>query len=126
MRQIIYTSVAVTGFDSRDLGPILFDARFYNRRRGVTGLLLFDGKCFLQALEGDAPDVGATFSWVRKDKRHRAITLVADRTVAVREFGNWNMATKIGEAIDYNKGVAELVSQVTCPKIKETFLLFCN
>jgi len=66
LRQIIYKSVAVTGFDSRDLGPILFDARFYNRRQGVTGLLLFDGKCFLQALEGDAPDVGATFAWVRK------------------------------------------------------------
>ena len=89
LRQIVYKSVAAAGFVSKELGPILFDAKFHNSKRGVTGLLLFDGKRFLQALEGDAISVGATFARIKKDQRHRSVTLLADRTVDLREFGDW-------------------------------------
>ena len=90
LRQIVYKSVAAAGFVSKESGPILFDATFHNSKRGVTGLLLFDGKRFLQALEGDAISVGATFARIKKDQRHRSVTLLADRTADLREFGDWD------------------------------------
>jgi hypothetical protein len=124
MRQIVYVSTMEPGFQTEELGAILHDARYHNRRNAVTGLLLFDGKRFLQALEGEPQDVGATFARISEDKRHRSIAILCDRTIECREFGNWDMATKVREASEYSASVIELVAQVSSPKIKAAFADF--
>lgn len=124
VRQIVYTSTASRGFETGQLGPILYSARFHNRQNQVTGLLLFDGKRFLQALEGDADDVDFTVARIRTDTRHRSIVVLSDRTVERREFGNWDMAARSGDAGHYNKEIDELVATVTCPDMKATFIGF--
>ena len=124
MRQIVYISQALPDFRVEDLGALLYDARYLNRKDGVTGLLLFDGKRFLQALEGSSSEVGATFARISKDKRHQSIAILSDRTIEFREFGNWDMATKVREASDYSNSVTELVAQVSTPEIKAAFAGF--
>ena len=126
MRQIVYTSVTNGKFQVEELGAILHDARFHNKRNAVSGLLLFDGKRFLQALEGESRDVSNTFERISRDKRHRSIKVLCNRKIEFREFGNWDMATKVLEASDYSRSVAALVALVSSPEIKAAFENFAG
>ncbi|WP_374296820.1 BLUF domain-containing protein [Sphingomonas sp.] len=91
MRQLVYISTVRTGV-SVDAAAILAASRRNNARANVTGLLFFDGKRFLQALEGEDAVVDATFTRIRGDARHHALVVLSDRDVATRGFGEWAMA----------------------------------
>lgn len=126
MHQIVYISEAQPNFQVEELGAILYDARFNNSRNAVSGALLFDGERFLQALEGEPQDVSDTFKRISKDKRHRKIKTLCDRTIDFHEFGNWDMATKVHDAPDYSKSVTELVARVSSPEVKAAFENFAG
>ena len=126
MHQIVYTSEAQPNFQLGELGAILYDARFHNNRNTVSGVLLFDGRRFLQALEGEPQEVRDTFARISRDKRHRRIKILCDRTIECREFGIWDMATEVREAPDYSKSVVELVASVSSPEIKAAFENFAG
>ena len=53
MHQIVYTSTATEDFSTTDLRKLLLGARTRNRALGVSGMLVFHGGTFLQALEGE-------------------------------------------------------------------------
>ena len=91
MRQLIYISSIVPGTNV-DPAEILRVSRVNNGRDAITGLLFFDGRRFLQALEGEGDMVAAAFARIERDPRHRAIVTLSDRTVQTREFGPWAMA----------------------------------
>ena len=97
MRQLTYLSSAAPCFGGDDLHKILAKARLNNRQYAVTGLLLFDGAQFLQALEGDAPDVAIVFARVMADPRHHTVVILVDREVVSREFGDWAMAANLAQ-----------------------------
>ncbi len=93
MRQLLYIStVHPDAAATLDADGILTISRRNNVLVGVTGLLFFDGKRFLQALEGSDDAVAATFARIQRDPRHRGVVTLSDRTIAVREFGDWAMA----------------------------------
>ena len=54
MHQITYISTVAKGTTEDDLRAILASSRRNNARVGITGLLLHDGKRFLQVLEGES------------------------------------------------------------------------
>jgi len=91
MRQIVYIS-SVRRHVPVDPATILSASRRNNARARVTGLLFFDGKRFLQALEGDDAAVDAAFARIQRDERHHALVVLSNRTIAAREFGEWAMA----------------------------------
>ncbi len=110
MRQIIYISTATAQLTAEDPAHILDVSSRRNTLDAITGLLYFDGKRFLQALEGES------------DPRHRAIVILSDRSVAAREFGNWAMARRspgLG-AEHFLKQVADLVGSAS-PSVQATF-----
>ncbi len=90
--QLIYISTAQHALPRRELPIILDSSQRNNRLAGVTGMLLFDGIRFLQALEGAPGAVTRIFARIRADARHRAAVVLSQRPVAAREFGNWAMA----------------------------------
>ena len=57
MLQLIYFSTAQLGLSVQELEKILVSAVANNQRKGVTGLLLFNGLNFLQILEGAPAEV---------------------------------------------------------------------
>ena len=71
---------------------LLATSRRNNSRDGVTGLLFFNGKRFLQGIEGEAAAIERTFARIGRDERHHAMVALSDRTVTAREFGDWAMA----------------------------------
>lgn len=70
---------------------ILEKSRRNNGLDGITGLLWADGERFAQVLEGDEEAVGETMERIRADPRHCDITILHDRIVAERHFGDWSM-----------------------------------
>ena len=91
MRQLVYIS-SIRRDATVDPATLLAQSRRNNARARITGLLFFDGKRFLQALEGDDAQVEATFARIQQDDRHHALVILSDRDIAAREFGEWAMA----------------------------------
>jgi hypothetical protein len=92
MIQICYISTARPTVTPADVDAILAASRRNNQRLRVTGLLLFNGKRFLQLLEGPASAVEATYQRIAADPRHFALVRLSERAIDVREFGDWDMA----------------------------------
>jgi len=65
-----------------------------NRMVSVTGLLLIHDGVFMQALEGPAAAVAATYDRIALDPRHEAVTLLSEGLVEGREFRDWNMCAR--------------------------------
>lgn len=95
LEQILYIST-VSPREAVDLSAILAVARRNNSANAITGLLMFNGKRFLQVLEGPTDKVDATFERIRQDPRHRAHVVLTRRQIARREFGDWSMAFRDG------------------------------
>ena len=53
MHQIVYTSTAAEDFSFADIKQLLLGARRRNRSLGVSGMLVFHDRTFLQAIEGE-------------------------------------------------------------------------
>ena len=87
-RRIIYSSRATDA----DFFAILRESRTNNGIDGISGLLAFDGRSFVQLLEGPPESVGATFGRIRQDPRHTDIVVISDSIEADRAFGDWTMA----------------------------------
>jgi hypothetical protein len=126
MRQLVYISSVRKQADV-DPAVILAQSRRNNARARVTGLLFFDGKRFLQALEGDDATVDATFARIQADGRHHALVVLSNRTIETREFGEWAMAYK---APDEEGGdPLERISALTAnadPAVRATFAGFAK
>ncbi|RZA15110.1 MAG: BLUF domain-containing protein, partial [Proteobacteria bacterium] len=93
--QLTYISTARPTLLLSDVEGILTTSRRRNALAQVTGLLIFDGKRFLQALEGSLEEVETTFSRIALDPRHRAIVKLSSRATDKREFGNWSMGSHL-------------------------------
>lgn len=122
MLQLVYVSSATPGAGAPDPAMIVAAAGRNNARDGVTGLLYFDGKRFLQALEGASDKVEAAFARIQADPRHRAIVVLSRREIDAREFGEWEMAhrTPGTDADAFIQRVAAL-SAGAAPDVRATF-----
>jgi hypothetical protein len=95
MRLIIYVSeyCGSSGDIQRDLRDIREVSKRRNQQAGVTGLLFFHNRHFLQALEGEAADIQTLWQRLQADPRHRDLHTLVDIPIADRNFGQWNMDT---------------------------------
>jgi hypothetical protein len=97
--QLIYISTATSAMRDAEQPRILAVSRRNNARDDISGLLFFNGRRFLQALEGPEAVVEQAIARIKTDARHSGIVTLSRRMVDVREFGDWAMASLgIGEA----------------------------
>lgn len=130
LHQLTYISTARPTLLPADIEEILRASRRNNEREQVTGLLIFDGKRFLQALEGPVEAVEQTFSRIAIDPRHRALVRLSSRGVDSREFGNWSMGSHLagpvagsGDMVDH---VDAMTAGLTDPNVRETLRSFAR
>lgn len=76
MHQIVYTSTASEDFSPTDIEQLLLGARRRNRALGVSGVLVFHDRTFLQALEGEQRAVNEIFARIASDCRHHDIEVL--------------------------------------------------
>ncbi len=110
MHQIVYTSTANQEFSAADLKRLLVGARMRNKALGVTGMLVFHGGTFLQALEGEKRAVNEIFARIQNDPRHSdLIVLHRGPGPERRVFGDWSMGfADFSGAADILKGFVRL------------------
>jgi hypothetical protein len=93
MRQIVYrsTTAASSGRAADDIPDIVRQAAARNGIEGITGLLYSEDDAFLQVIEGPSDSVSDLMERLENDDRHRDLTVLVDRSIAQREFGDWTM-----------------------------------
>lgn len=128
--QLVYISTARPTLELSDVESILQTSRRRNGADGVTGLLIFDGKRFLQALEGPEAQVAKTYERIQTDPRHRAVVQLNRAEVSERQFGQWAMASQLVGPVMGSGSMVEQVDQLTDaiedPNIKATLRSFAR
>ena len=92
MRQLLYTSTEAECLSFSDIHQLLLEARRWNAKNGITGLLLHapNGR-FIQLIEGDADMIEAVFARICSDQRHSDVNILLDEDVDDRLFPGWEM-----------------------------------
>ncbi|WP_324261868.1 BLUF domain-containing protein [Altererythrobacter sp. H2] len=90
MRQYLYISTAVQ-VPAEDLAAILGSCERNNPAAGVTGLLLYNGRNFLQLLEGEQDELERIMRRVEHDSRHQGISRLYDEGIEARACDAWWM-----------------------------------
>lgn len=102
MRQFVYISTAAPHLGQVDIVNILEASSRNNSERGITGFLLFNGRNFLQLVEGPKDALDALMAQIEADPRHSGIVWLEDKPITERACEKWTMkrlmlADSIGE-----------------------------
>ncbi|MCS4279526.1 BLUF domain-containing protein [Stenotrophomonas rhizophila] len=93
LHAVAYVSDAIEGIETSDIDQILRAAMGFNKVAGVTGVLMFDGRRFLQYFEGPEDGVDSVFQRVLNARIHQGLRELARDKVEVRHFARWTMAS---------------------------------
>lgn len=88
---VVYVSTSRTLLSEDDIRDLLLEARIKNAARDVTGLLLYWDGNFLQYVEGPRGAIEDLMSRIRRDARHRDVTVLSEEEIAARAFPDWRM-----------------------------------
>lgn len=94
MYHLVYVSHAAQAFHEADLLAILNESRVNNKKKEITGMLLYLQERFIQVLEGDEKVVNELYEEIRKDPRHKKVTLILEGNSPHRLFKDWSMGFK--------------------------------
>lgn len=89
---MFYLSRATGEFAEANVRGILVASQRNNRRRDITGCLIFTGRHFAQTLEGSDAALTALTARLFCDPRHTDHRVVVDRSVQLRQYPEWSMA----------------------------------
>jgi Sensors of blue-light using FAD len=92
LMRLIYVSTAVDGVDMNEFKRILETAQKNNMSQDLTGMLVFNSKIFLQALEGSRESINTLYNKLTKDPRHYSLTLLKYEAIEERHWPDWSMA----------------------------------
>jgi hypothetical protein len=88
--QLLYLSSMVV--DSREaLLQILKVANINNKRRQITGMLLYSEGNILQVIEGETEPLYDTFASIEADTRHHGIIVLLEKEIETRSFSDWSL-----------------------------------
>jgi len=95
MHHIIYLSKVNTPLQEEELVRLLEQARANNKRRNITGILVYSDRQFMQLLEGEEADVARLYAKLSQDPRHTGLIKLADKPIGARSFSEWSMAFQL-------------------------------
>jgi hypothetical protein len=84
--RLIYASIADATLTAAGVARLVEEARAYNRLQDITGILVSDGRMFLQSLEGEREAVCLLLASIQADHRHHSVTLIGFRDVRERAW----------------------------------------
>lgn len=91
LHELIYVSLADHAMASGELCALLTQARTFNREHGITGLLVYRNREFMQLLEGERDVVLALYRHIENDPRHRQVYRIWEGPIAARSCQDWAM-----------------------------------
>lgn len=107
LSQYLYISTAPT-LPREEVDAILSTSARNNSARGITGLLLFNSRNFLQLLEGEEAEVAGLMERITCDPRHSGVLVLDRRGIAARTCPDWAMKrVLIAESITNRREMLE-------------------
>ncbi|SIN90718.1 Sensors of blue-light using FAD [Parasphingorhabdus marina DSM 22363] len=91
MHSVIYVSKVADQFDERQLEDLVDQAAAINAKNGLTGMLVYNGKNFMQLLEGKQRRVEQTLERIARDERHSDLVVIRQLDDRPRECPDWSM-----------------------------------
>ncbi len=91
LHEIIYVSLATHDMRPDELVNLLDHARNHNAQHGITGLLLYHRREFLQLIEGERSAVEALYDVICLDPRHQQVHTLCEGPIETLGFGQWSM-----------------------------------
>ena len=92
MYRLIYASKSSVDINPALMKNIITKAKENNEKAGVSGVLFYNFKYFLQCLEGGRHEVNGIFNRIARDERHQDLEVIVAREIDARMFSEWNMA----------------------------------
>ena len=89
--RLLYYSTASREMSLSDMKDILTVARENNGKEGLCGMLCYDNRYFVQALEGEIKAVNELFFGIADDPRHSDVIIVSYEYIEKQTFKEWNM-----------------------------------
>ena len=90
LSQHLYISTAPS-LSREDVEAILSSSARNNPANGITGLLLYNGRNFLQLLEGEEESLKKLMLRIANDPRHTGVSVLAHKTIDDRSCPDWAM-----------------------------------
>ncbi len=100
MIRMVYISSAVRLMTDAELVSLLRQCRANNEKAGITGMLLYKGGNFMQALEGPEEDVDRLQRRIEADPRHTGIITLLKSPLEQRRFTGWSMGFRNVDTLD--------------------------
>ncbi len=127
MFRIIYASRVSRRLAAAEVTALCDVARERNIADGITGMLLYDGLRFLQAIEGERAPIESTMDRIARDERHHEIDYVQRTDVGAREFSRWSMQMPADRmAGSFLDTIKHDVAQVRDPYLRAQFIGFAK
>ncbi len=92
LHEIVYVSLACEEMTTEQLQTLLQVCRAHNELAGVSGVLIYYEREFLQLLEGEANEVKALFDRIAGDHWHQQVYKLWDEPITQRSYPDWSMA----------------------------------
>lgn len=90
MRRIVYISTA-SGLSADQIGELVESAQRNNAGREITGFLIYNGRNFLQMIEGPKAALMSLMSTLARDPRHSGMLTLIDEPIEDRSCPEWSM-----------------------------------
>jgi hypothetical protein len=89
--RLLYASRVPREIEHSLLESILEQSRRHNQAAGVTGILCYSDRIFMQVLEGNRREVSELYNKIVRDPRHTDVEILLFEDIAERRFSNWTM-----------------------------------
>ncbi len=113
LHELVYVSLAEHPMSDEELRQLLAQARAHNVAHGITGLLVYRDREFMQLLEGEEADVVALYQHIERDRRHLQVYRMWEGPILERSCQDWSMgfAAPTDERFRALPGGDQVVSQ---------------
>ena len=89
--RLIYHSKSTNQLSATDIAKLQQQAIDFNKKNDITGVLVHDGKRFLQLLEGDKNIINDLYVRIVNDSRHTQVSLIYYDDLDGCRFTEWSM-----------------------------------
>ena len=90
LKQYLYISAAPS-LSREEVDSILDSSARNNPENGITGLLLYNGRNFLQLLEREEVDLEVLMVRIGHDPRHTGVSIIDSKELRERSCADWAM-----------------------------------
>lgn len=96
---MVYISSITFRLSDRDIANIVRASQVNNEQLGITGMLLYNNGSFMQLIEGEDEKVEGLFDKIRRDNRHKDVTLLIKENITHKNFDKWLMGYRNLDAL---------------------------